>query len=323
MTADYFLRIGVLCLACFFLVNAALGIVVWAISPSIVRKAQRMTPRAAERLLFAVRILPSAAAGFAVAALCIPSYLWLEPASSRERVGMLCLLAALAGCAAWALSARRVVRAVAWSRRCGGGAKERMTEARLHTDADVIESEGPLLALAGVLRPRIVISRGLLASLSDEQLDIALRHEKAHRRSRDNWKRLLLLGPGLAPLTRAFDALESAWTTHAEWAADDEAVAGDAQKAVTLAETLLRVARLGTPPRISPLLAPLVRRDERLAARVERLLEPRPAGPTCASPSRDRTVQAVACIATLALIALAALPATLSAVHQILEHLVR
>jgi len=64
----------------------------------------------------------------------------------------------------------------------------------------VVDGPAPCVMLAGVLRPRLVISRGVVAALSAEQLSAAIRHERAHGISRDNLKRLLvLLAPGILP----------------------------------------------------------------------------------------------------------------------------
>ena len=42
-------------------------------------------------------LLQQVQAGLAVAAVCIPSYLWLEPDASTEEVGLVCFAAALFG----------------------------------------------------------------------------------------------------------------------------------------------------------------------------------------------------------------------------------
>src|SRR5438270_276997 len=79
MIFHYGLRLLCLCLASFFLVNAAAGLTTAFASRGLLRMAETMRPRCAARLLFAARVLPWALGAGAVLALCVPSYLWLEP----------------------------------------------------------------------------------------------------------------------------------------------------------------------------------------------------------------------------------------------------
>jgi len=140
--------------------------------------------------------------------------------------------------------------------------------------AVIVNKDAPLLALVGLFRPRLIISDALLRSLSLEELQVALLHENAHRDSRDNLKRLvLLLAPAPIPFFRVFSALEQSWAKLSEWAADDEAVRGDSQRALSLATALLRVARMmGAAPCLSFLHTSLCAGDHDLSARVDRLL---------------------------------------------------
>ena len=119
----------------------------------------------------------------------------------------------------------------------------------------------------------MVVSDGLLHALSPDQLEAALRHEQAHRAAGDNWKRLLfLLAPDpFAPLGR-LAALEREWRRVAEWAADDRAAAGDPRRALTLAETLVRVARMGRPQVDCALASQLISDGDGLRERVTRLV---------------------------------------------------
>ena len=90
-------------------------------------------------------------------------------------------------------------------------------------DAWIVESDAPLLALGGIVRPRLVISRGVVGALSAEQLAAALRHERAHWASHDNLKRLcILLTPGILPFAGSSQTLERGWRKFTEWAADDQ-----------------------------------------------------------------------------------------------------
>ncbi|MCX6628995.1 MAG: hypothetical protein NTW28_15365, partial [Candidatus Solibacter sp.] len=87
MMAPYLLRLLFLCLAVFFVLNSALGVVVSLSGPAAVRAARRMRPHLAGRFLLALRLLPAALALFFVVGLCVPSYLWLEPEINSEEVG--------------------------------------------------------------------------------------------------------------------------------------------------------------------------------------------------------------------------------------------
>jgi BlaR1 peptidase M56 len=325
MIAPYLLRLLCLSFASFFLVYLALALVSLAAAPAAIRLARRTTPLVATRLLLFVRLLPLALSVLVVLGLCLPSYLLLEPEANSERVGLACLLAALAGALAWTISIVRTLRAstrsLGYLRRCRGlGADLRLAGEPL--PLCVLEGETPLLALAGVLRPRIVLSRAVLRSLSREQLETALSHERAHSISRDNLKRLLLLlAPDPIPFFRGLAALDRHWAKYAEWAADDRAVAGDSRRSLSLASALVRMARLGSPARIAPLMASLLAADDDLSARVDRLLH---SGPVHATPRRPlRAVFAAAGIGAFALLlAIMLQPATLYSVHRLLEHLI-
>jgi hypothetical protein len=163
----------------------------------------------------------------------------------------------------------------------------------------------------------------VLQALPTDQLEVALQHENAHLRSRDNLKRLLLLlTPRSFPFLRSHLSIDANWVRLSEWAADDEAVQGDPIRALALAEALLGVVRLGSAPRLSFLHTSLVGADRDLSARVERLLHvglaheqpiPRakflPPGPVLT--------------AALAIAMVAAWPATLPSVHRLLEIFLR
>ncbi len=196
MMAPYLLRLLCLCLAAFFVVHTAVGLAVAALTPLALRAGSRMPARRAAGFLLALRLLPAALALALVAGLCVPSYLLLEQEASVEKVGWLCLaLAALAGCL-WAASIARSLRAAARSARHSRdwekvGSLSEIDGAR--KPVCLVDSPAPLLALAGVLHTRLVMSRQVARVLTREQLQAALRHEEAHRMAHDNLKRLLLL----------------------------------------------------------------------------------------------------------------------------------
>jgi Zn-dependent protease with chaperone function len=322
MNVPYFLRLLCLCLASFFIVNALLGLGAALASRAAVRMAAKMRARTAALFLFAVRFLPFAVGISAVLGLCVPSYLWLEPEATTERIGWTCLTLGLLGALGLLLSFARTARAVADSARCNRLWQNTGSESRLAGEPSqtvIVDEEGPLLALAGVFRPQLVVSNGLLRALSTEELKVALQHENAHRISRDNLKRLfLLLAPGPIPFLASFSSLDRAWVKFSEWAADDEAAAGDPLRALSLAAALLRVARMGAGLRLNFLHTSLVAGNDDLSARVDRLLRIQPAGPVAPLRARTRAFGVGLGIAACLSILLG-WPPILSSVHRLLE----
>lgn len=332
MNAPYVFRLACLGLASFFLVNGIAATAVALLSNAAIRITETMRPRSAARFLFTLRMLPSALGLAVVLGLCVPSYLWLEPQFASERVGFTCLLLAALACIASSRSLVRTALALKASarlrsewRHSGGGAQLTREESQSVSDkrALLVQKKEPLLALSGIFRPRMVISRGVLAELSKEQLDVAVRHEMAHRESRDNLKRLLLvLSPDSVPFASGFASLEKTWARFSEWAADDEAVQGDSQRALSLATALLRVARMGARPRLSILQTSLLPEDQDLSARVDRLLSGGALPIEEVSHDCSRSIVRAVCFAVCA-VALVGIPASLSSVHRLLEFFLR
>jgi Zn-dependent protease with chaperone function len=326
MILPYLVRLLCLSFASFFLVHTVLTLAASIGAPAAIRLAERFRPRVAVRFLFALRLFPSVVAGFVVFGLCVPSYIWFEPEAAVEQVGFACFAAALLGAAICAASIHRASQAIAGSVRYTRHCKQNGSEIRVSGESSpalVIEEDVPVLALAGAIRPRLVISRGVMRALSAEQFDAALRHERAHRISRDNLKRLLLLlAPGAFLFSRRFTSLEQNWARFSEWAADDQAVEGDSLRALWLAAALVRVARMGACPQQPFLLSSLMASDRDLSARVKRLLAAEPLGEKSLGQKRA-LMGGAALLAAVSLATLILLPATLPSVHRILEQLVR
>ena len=325
MSLPYTLRLLCLCSAAFFVIHLALAVATRLAAGTALRMAERMKPSSAARLLFLLRISPMALTLFAVLAFCIPSYLWLEPEATGEQVGFLCFLTAALGAAIWALSISRVVSAVNGTVRylhhCERHGRK-ITLPGEPSPALLLADKAPVLAVAGVVSPRLVISRTVMRGLSTDQREAAVRHERAHCTSRDNVKRfLILLSPDVLPFLRSFTRLEHNWAKFTEWAADDQASAGDPRRALSLASALVRVAKMGTRPHLSFLFSSFCSDDQELSERVERLLRPQP------NPGKPALVLIPLLTSAGALIAAAVTlvliwPGSLALVHQALEELV-
>jgi len=185
----------------------------------------------------------------------------------------------------------------------------------------VLASQAPVFALVGVFRSGVVVSDAVVNRLTPEQLGAALRHEEAHLNARDNLKRLvLLLAPGLLPGFHGFQDIERGWARFIEWAADDEAVAGDNQRSLSLAAALVHMARLGGGGIATvPLTASFMSECGHVSERVGRLLNPAPVAPRAAV----RPAMVAAAVATVAGVVVGMLhPTTLSYAHRIIEEVI-
>ena len=215
---------------------SALVVVVWRSLRFL-----RLREKSLADLLFALRALPMAAAIAITLIFVVPSFQILEPRSIDEGMGSttlalgICALVLIAcGCYRVITAQTRTSRVVA---RWLEGAHP--MDAGCQTVTFRAQREAPPLTLVGLRNPRVLVSELTVALLSAEELQIALKHEIAHMRSRDNLKKLICRFcpfPGMA-------ALESAWGQAAELAADDAAVSTQSD-AVDLAAALVKLSRL-------------------------------------------------------------------------------
>lgn len=114
-----------------------------------------------------------------------------------------------------------------------------------------------------------MVSDAAATVLSNDELQVAIRHELSHMRSWDNLKRALINAipfPGMS-------SLESAWREAAELAADDAAVE-NRQDALDLAAALIKLSRSAKQQWGEPALASgLVCGSSSISLRVERLIK--------------------------------------------------
>jgi peptidase M48-like protein len=306
-----------LSLTWFIVANAVSSVAVAMLGSRLV--APRSMRRSA-RAWFAWRMAPAAMSFVFVAAVFVPSYWQFEPRDSVEGFDVTSTVCAAAAVLMMAIGVLRGARA--W---CDA---ERRTRAWVKTAAPlevecsrlpafVVQTPAPLMALAGIVRPRVFVSARLLTALTADELSATIAHEASHWRAADNLKRLMMrMAPDFLHATAIARRVECEWAAAAERSADDFGAGADPATRCALASALVKVARL-MPQVASPLepISTLVGGGE-LASRVQRLLdEPPPA-------ARHRSRRAIA--ATLA--AGAALAMTygplLRAIHDATEILV-
>ena len=237
------------------------------------RVAAWLRVRPSAGVSFALRIVSFAFSAVVTVLFTFPSF-WLMERRSLDEDGGTFLLAACAFVIVGA-GVFRFLRDRARTR-CA------VQEWRLRTwngDTSAVKSGlgaakgAPALMLTGVLHPRVMISDVAASVLSADELQVAIRHELAHRRAWDNLKKVLLSATPFPGMSR----LEMAWREEAELAADNAAVE-NRQDALDLAAALIKISRSSKPASEPALASGLVCGSSSIAVRVERLLEWRPAG---------------------------------------------
>ena len=309
----YFIRGGVIALSVFFLVYAGLSLLVGAGWRVLSRDARRAGSVAA----YGLRVLPMVAACLVVTLFTVPSFLRFEPRWDDEPIGIAVLALAVAGAAILIFGILNAMRSWLRTRRSVSSWIADSHRLKLAAAVPVFQTSdsAPLLTVAGLCRPRLLVSGCACRLLDPGELKVAIRHELAHVRRRDNLKKLLLRACAFPFL----GALERVWLEAAEINADDEAVQ-DERSALDLASALLKVSRL-SPRAPSPELAmDLVSGTPGgVAARVERLLAWTP------RPHSRHWLLPIAVPAAVIAIAAAGLTYmwVLARVHQFTEVLVR
>lgn len=296
-----------LALAIFLAVSLTAAIcasVIWRLSCGFV---MRWSAGLRAQILFTLRVAPPLIGVIAVGLFFVPAYLDYEPRTTSENVSTKLAVFASLAIVGLALATWRAVRAF-WMtnnlRRVWLRAAKEVSLSGVHVRTFMIVHEFPIIAVVGVVRPRLFIAEQVLLSLSAEELAATIAHEYGHLRARDNLKRALLQACRDALLVPVGRSVEECWTEAAETAADEYAAQTSSNVALNLASALVKIARLvpvGMRPHM-PLAAFLVGDETRgIKARVRHLLE---------IASRDRAGSSNQFHATAA-IPLAVLSATL------------
>ncbi|MCA1591541.1 MAG: M56 family metallopeptidase [Acidobacteria bacterium] len=237
-----------LALAALFTLNALASLAAAAIWRSLKRPVEQCAASTRAATLFALRISPPAISLVCVLALLIPTYIEREPRTTQEAIGVKLILLALISCAgiglavwkglaAWRATSRLIAD---WMRHA-----EPIRLPGLPMPAYLLQHSFPVIAVVGVLRPRLFIASQVFGALSHEEIAAAIAHESGHICSRDNLKRALLRACHdtltVIPWGRS---LEREWAQASEASADEYAARAGTSVALDLASALVKIARL-------------------------------------------------------------------------------
>lgn len=321
-----------LALAALLTINALSTLATALLWRGVGRFTQSWTAALRAKFLFALRILPSACALLCVAALLIPAYIAYEPLHTNEVVSA--KLAALAllsfaglslalwrGLAAWSVTSKLIRD---WLRHA-----EPVRIEGVEIPAYKIEHAFPVIAIVGVLRPKLFIAKTVCDLLTEEELSAAVAHEAGHLAARDNLKRWLLRAcSDVLTIVPCGRALDRAWSESAEAAADERAARTGAHGALNLASALVKIARMaptGTSPAM-PAGAFLIGRDAcGVVWRVRRLTQLASMSHNADSPASraiNFAVWSALTISLTALILIATNSNALATLHTFIEQIV-
>ncbi|MCI0337285.1 MAG: M56 family metallopeptidase [Acidobacteria bacterium] len=267
-----------LALAAFLIIDAVASLITTVIWHAIEERVQHWSAAARSQLILTLRISPAIMAMTFVIAFLLPAYLIYEPRLTAEKVSFkLAVIAIISAAgllfAAWRwLSAWRTTRSLInyWLQTA-----EPIRLDRVSIPAYRLRHSSPVIAVAGVFRPRLFIADHLFDLLSKNELAAALAHECGHLAARDNLKRLLLRACchvlTIVPCGRTLDR---AWAETSESAADEYAARPGGEAALEMASVLIKISRMvaetgkpmmpATVSHIADDVSAIARRAERL-----------------------------------------------------------
>ena len=224
----YYLLCACLCVSAIFLVATFASLLTLAARPLLKPLLAPSHPAVAAWALFGLRLLPVLLASLVTAGLVLPAFILLEPRSTQEHVGL--PLAVLTGMGLLMLgtAAFRALKsyfATARTERRWARLSRPLQLGGVSIPAFQVDDPAASLAVLGILRPKLFVSRQVLAILTPEELAAAVSHEMAHISSGDNLKQLLMrMSQPPRWLHRLHAPVDAGWLLSAEMAADEAAL---------------------------------------------------------------------------------------------------
>ena len=294
------------------------------------RARQVLSAANCARMIFLLRTFPVLLGIIGVTLLLAPAYIEHEPRTAHEPISLKLALIASASAIGLALAVFRGI--ASWSATSRLKADwlrhaEPIELPEVGIPAYRIQHQFPVIAIVGVVRPRLFIAAQVFTSLGEAELMAAIEHEAGHVAANDNLRRALMRAcRDVLVMVPSGRLLDHAWVEASEGAADEYAAGRGPRVALDLASALIKLARLipaGAKPAM-PAGAFLIDVEEvgGVKARVGRLLQ--------LAETRDirtgltlmsRIPLWVPVAVTILTTALAANePHVLSSVHSFIEH---
>jgi Zn-dependent protease with chaperone function len=218
--------------AVFYLLLSAASTIAWR----FVREHKRRSAG----FLFALLSAPLLLSTALVSLLIIPAFVLFEPVRADEPTSGALLVLAVLGFALVVIMAIRA--SVAWFTMIHSvnGWTQGAVATDSHSDLPILKTVAgsPAAVIAGIVRPRLLISRTTTQALTTNELRLVVAHEIEHARHQDNLRKLLLAADVMFRRE-----MEGEWALACELAADRGAVA-NGYDACDLAAALVKVSRM-------------------------------------------------------------------------------
>lgn len=298
------------------------------------RAVKRLSASSCASIIFLLRTFPIVLGIVCVCLLLTPAYLEHEPRHGHEPVSL--KLAILASASAIGLALALFRGLAAWR------ATSRLNSDWLRHAKPIslplvripsfrIQHQFPVIAIVGVLRPRLFIADQVLNSLGQEELIAAIEHEAGHVVANDNLRRGLMRAcRDVLVMIPSGRLLDRAWVEASEAAADEYAAGRGRRVALDLASALVKIARLiptGMKPAM-PAGAFIVSAQEEVSgvkARVRRLMQLADQKRTCTGRALISRIPLWIPIVLIILVAALAAnePHVLASIHLLIEESVQ
>jgi len=255
-------------LSIFVLVYAITRVSVECFTPLVVRYLRKQSSLLSPNSWYAFQVAPFLLATVVTGLFAVPSFLSFEPNHAEEEFGFpvlflsaACLTIVAAGLyRAWSAYSRTASTVRHWREMATPVSTGRF---------DVLQTgpNAPAMVVAGLFRPKLLVSSSATTLLSKDELTRAMAHECSHIRNFDNAKKLLLRACAFPPSRQ----LERHWLEAIEIAADQEAVTSK-REALELASALVKASRLSVATTAELTSNLTTDSGQLLHTRVERLL---------------------------------------------------
>ena len=233
-------------LAVMFLVFAAATLASLPALRVVTAVTRRVPAATAANLLFAFRGFPLALSLVASLGLALPAFLEFEPHATHENPGPALLLLGGLGLLisiAVVLRCSQIVRlTLSLEREWLKNATPLLISFNA-VPVFCVSQSGSLMAVVGIFKPRIFVSRDVTDLLNEEELKAALSHELAHVSTGDNLRHFLLKLTQAPRVFRRLFEIDSLWASASEVAADERAIVHGASP-LDLSSALVKVGRL-------------------------------------------------------------------------------